>query len=194
MQPPPCEADIGRYIRGYTRLSQAGHCFFQTWEYDYILCSFLDLPLTLWLLAAWKLTFKLACHTFSDMFGDILKKLDRSRDLILQSANVAHFQESQEARIRFTKVMELLLDEKQNQRRIAIMDWLSSEPSSAFQHRELQKIRAMLPQTTRWIFSQPQMLSWFKRNDCTPSIFWLCGIPGAGMYLIFVIHTFPAHF
>jgi len=115
------------------------------------------------------------------MFGDILKKLDRSRDLIFQSANVAHFQESQEARILFTKEMEILLDEKRNQRRIAIMDWLSSEPSFAIQHQELQNTRDMLPQTTRWIFSQPQMLRWLKRIDYTPCIFWLCGIPGAGM-------------
>ena len=181
LQPSPCEAGLGRYIRGYPRLSQACDCVFQTWKYDEILGSFLDLLLTLCPPTAWKLTFKLTYHTFSDMFGDILKKLDRSRDLILQSANVAHFQKSQEARILFTKEMELLLDEKQNQRRIAITDWLSSEPSSAIQQQELRKIRAMLPQTTRWIFSRPQMSDWLKRTDYTPCTFWLCGIPGAGM-------------
>ncbi|KAH8587440.1 hypothetical protein B0O99DRAFT_747604 [Bisporella sp. PMI_857] len=133
----------------------------------------------------WKLTFKLTYHTFSDMFGDILKKLDRSRDLVLQSANLAHFQDSQEARIRFSKEMEVLLDEKQNQRRIAIMDWLSAEPGSKIQHQELRKVRAMLPQTTRWIFSQPQMLGWLKRTDYAPCTFWLCGIPGAGKTVIF---------
>ncbi|KAH6670655.1 hypothetical protein B0J14DRAFT_100518 [Halenospora varia] len=133
----------------------------------------------------WKLTFKLTYHTFSDMFGDILKKLERSRDLILQSASVAHFQESQEARILFTKGMEALLEQRRNQRRMDILEWLSSELNSTIQHRELQKIRAMLPQTTRWIFRQPQMLSWLKRTDYAPCVFWLCGIPGAGKTVIF---------
>lgn len=181
MQPSPCTASLGRYIRGYPRLPQACDCVFQTWKYDEIPGSFLDLLLIFCPSTAWKLTFKLTYHTFSDMFRDILKKLDRSRDLILQSANIAHFQESQEARILFTKEIEVLLDEKRNERRIAIMDWLSSEPSSIVQHRELRKIRAILPQTTRWIFSQPHMLDWLKHTDYTPSTFWLCGIPGAGM-------------
>jgi len=114
------------------------------------------------------------------MFGDVLKKLDRSRDLLLQSANLAHFQESQEARILFAKEIEAMLSEKQNQRRLAVVEWLSSEPSSTIQHEEIRKIRDMLPQTTRWIFSQSQMLDWLKRADYTPGTFWLCGIPGAG--------------
>jgi len=181
LQPSACEASLGRYIRGYPRVSQACDCIFQAWKYDNLRNLLLDLLLTFCPSTAWKLTFKLTYHTFSDIFGDILKKLDRSRDLILQSANIAHFQESQEARILFTKEMAVLLDEQHNQRRIAIMDWFSSETNSAIQHQELRKIRAMLPQTTRWIFSQPQMLGWLKHTDYTPCTFWLCGIPGAGM-------------
>ncbi|KUJ21501.1 uncharacterized protein LY89DRAFT_610110, partial [Mollisia scopiformis] len=133
----------------------------------------------------WRLTFKLTYHTFSDMFRDILTKLDRSQDLILQSANVAHFQESQDARILFTKQMEVLLEAERNQRKKAVIDWLSSDSSSTTQHQELGQIRNMLPQTTRWIFSQPQMLSWLKRTEYTPCTFWLCGIPGAGKTVIF---------
>ena len=115
------------------------------------------------------------------MFGDVLKKLERSRDLLLQSANLAHFQESQEARVLFTKEMKVMREEMYNQRRIAIMDWLSCELTSATQHGELQEIRTVLPQTTRWIFSQPRMLDWLRHDDFTPQTFWLCGIPGAGM-------------
>ncbi|KAL5327958.1 hypothetical protein ACEPPN_005664 [Leptodophora sp. 'Broadleaf-Isolate-01'] len=135
--------------------------------------------------STWKLTFKLTYHTFGDMFGDILKKLDRSQDLMLQSANIAHFQESQDARILFTKQMEVLVEAERNGRKRAVIDWLSSNSSSAIQHQELRDMRNMLPQTTRWIFSQPQMLSWLKRTEYTPCTFWLCGIPGAGKTVIF---------
>ncbi|KAL2066161.1 hypothetical protein VTL71DRAFT_2232 [Oculimacula yallundae] len=133
----------------------------------------------------WKLTFKLTYHTFSDMFADILKRLERSKALVLQSASVAHFQESQDARILFTKEMEVLLEAEQDGRKIAIKDWLSSDSSSMIQHRDLREIRNMLPQTTRWIFSQPQMQSWLKPSEYTPDTFWLCGIPGAGKTVIF---------
>ncbi|KAH7324015.1 ankyrin repeat-containing domain protein [Rhexocercosporidium sp. MPI-PUGE-AT-0058] len=133
----------------------------------------------------WKLTFKLTCHTFSDMFGDILKKLDRSQDLMLQSASIAHFQESQDARTLFTQQMKVLLEAERDGRKKAVIDWLSSNSSSAIQHQELKEMRNMLPQTTRWIFSQPQMLSWLKRTEYTPCTFWLCGIPGAGKTVIF---------
>jgi hypothetical protein len=133
---------------------------------------------------AWKLTFRLTFHTFSDLFGDVLKNLERSRDLLLQSANIAHFQEAQEFKNRVNR-------EKQEQR-LAVIEWLSADlvkRASSEEHMEFQQRRDEFPLTTQWLFNMSAMKSWMRKSDASNPIFWLSGIPGAGN--INCLHVYP---
>ncbi|KAF4626218.1 hypothetical protein G7Y89_g11943 [Cudoniella acicularis] len=134
---------------------------------------------------AWKLTFRLTFNTSREMFGDVLKNLDRSRGLLLQSASVAHFQEAQDARILFTQEFQSRQKRDIQEQMLAVVDWLAAEQSSALQHIELQRRRADFPLTAQWPFSIGATKSWMRRNDVSSSIFWLCGIPGAGKTVLF---------
>lgn len=135
---------------------------------------------------AWKLTFKIALHTFGDMFGDVIKKLERSKELLLQSANIVHFQEAQDARLLFTREIENQAKKRNNDRTLAVIEWLS--PASCnIDHEELQSMRREYPSTTRWIFKEPSLCRWFQTKMPATSTFWICGIPGAGK-VVFQYH------
>jgi len=134
-------------------------------------------------LLAWKLTFRLTFHTFANLFGDVLKNLERSRDLLLQSASIAHFQEAQEARIQFTQEFKTRVKREKQEQRLAVIEWLSADQAkraSCEEHTELQRRRAEFPFTTQWLFNMGAMKGWLRKSDASSPIFWLSGIPGAG--------------
>lgn len=133
----------------------------------------------------WKISFKVGIHTFGDMFGDVIKKLERSRELLLNSAHIAHFQESQEARLLFTKAFDAELERTKKDRMLTITDWLS--PTSCYaDHEEQQRKRHGFPRTTRWMFSESSMCRWLQQGGSSNCSFWIRGIPGAGMELLFL--------
>ena len=96
---------------------------------------------------AWKLAFKVALRTFDDMFGDVIKKLERSKELLLQSANIVHFREAQDARLLFTREFENQEKKRNNDRTLAVIEWLSPV-SCNIDHEELQSMRREYPDTT----------------------------------------------
>lgn len=122
------------------------------------------------------------------MFGDVLKNLERSRDLLFQSANVAHFQEAQEARILFSKEFRDRLEREKQEKRLALIDWLSPSDNPNYsvhdQHVELQGRRRQFPLTTQWLFNMGVMRGWMRKSDVSSPIFWLSGIPGAGRLVL----------
>ena len=118
------------------------------------------------------------------MFGDVIKKLERSKELLLQSAGIAHFQEAQEGRLLFTREFEAQLERTKQDRMLAVIDWLS--PVSTYvDHEELQRNRSEFPHTTLWIFEESSMQTWLHTKGRSSPIFWICGIPGAGRRLKF---------
>jgi hypothetical protein len=126
------------------------------------------------------LTFKLTYNTFASMFGDVLTNLERSKGVLMQTVSLAHFQESQEARLRFTEEFNAQKERERHYRLLAVVDWLSADKSSEIQQMDLDEKRASYPTTARWIFTNPLMRQWLERTDPTKPIFWLSGIPGAG--------------
>ena len=118
------------------------------------------------------------------MFGDVLKKLERSKELLLQSANIAHFHEAQEARQLFSMELEALSERTKEDRMLTVVDWLSPV-SCSVDHEELQAKRHEFPQTTRWIFKQSTIREWLQTDDSTKCMLWICGIPGAGKTVLF---------
>lgn len=128
---------------------------------------------------AWRLAFKVTIHTFADMFGDVIKKLERSRELLLHSANIAHYQEAQEFRLLFAQKFEAQLEQTRKDQMLTVIDWLS--PASCdVDHEELQQRRKEFPDTTHWIFKQNSMRCWLQPDGRANPMFWICGIPGAG--------------
>lgn len=113
------------------------------------------------------------------MFGDVVKKLERSKELLLHSADIAHYQEAQEFRWRFAREFEAQLEETRKKRMLTVIDWLS--PTSCdVDHEELQQKRDEFPDTTRWIFTQISMRRWMQPDGKFNPTFWIYGIPGAG--------------
>ncbi|TVY90811.1 Ankyrin [Lachnellula willkommii] len=148
----------------------------------------------------WKLTFRLTFHTFADMFGDVLKNLERSRGLLLQSASIAHYQEAQESRLQFTQEFQNRVKREKKEQWLAVIEWLSvdqAKHSSSTQHVELQQRRAEFPFTTQWLFNMGVMRGWMRKSDASSLSFWLSGIPGAGKTVLFssvvdkIAATFP---
>ena len=129
--------------------------------------------------SVWRLAFKVTIHTFGDMFGDVIKKLERSKELLLQSANVAHFHEAQEARLLVSREIEALEERAKKDRMLTVVNWLSPTSCSG-DHEELQGKRLEFPDTAQWILKEPCMRDWLRIDGDAKPMFWICGIPGAG--------------
>jgi hypothetical protein len=112
------------------------------------------------------------------MFGDVLKNLERSKDLLMQAADVAHFQEAQETRLFWVKDYEERRERDKKARMVAVIEWLSSDHTYRVKQQALRRIRSHLPQTTQWILKDPRIKDWLEHSEIPT--FWLCGIPGAG--------------
>ena len=114
------------------------------------------------------------------MFGDVVGKLRRSKELLIQTASVSEFQEAQNARLLITREFEAQRDRDEKEQRLSVVEWLSHVTCHA-QHEELQERRRVFPSTTRWIFDTTATREWFRNDDKSGLILYIYGIPGAGM-------------
>ena len=113
------------------------------------------------------------------MFGDVVKNFERSKDLLIQTASVTHFQQAQDARLLITKEFEDLRKSEEQHRKLAVTNWLS-HGSHNVQQEELRDRRLQFPDTTKWIFDMASFCDWMRSDESNSLLFWLCGIPGAG--------------
>lgn len=113
------------------------------------------------------------------MFADVIKKLERSKELLLQSTSLAHFQEAQKNRLLLSKELEEQSERMKKGRKLTVIEWLS--PTSCLgDHEELHRKRQEFPRTARWIIQEPSLRRWIQSNETTNQVFWVHGIPGAG--------------
>ena len=129
--------------------------------------------------SAWTIAFKTAFRSFSDLYGDVVKNLQRSKDLLIQTASIWHFQEAQDARVRTSQEFEAQKCSHDRQRRFFVIDWLS-HVSCQEQHEELRHKRRLYPESTHWIFSTAQFIKWSSGSESSNPVLWIFGIPGAG--------------
>lgn len=113
------------------------------------------------------------------MFDDVVKNLQRSKELLVQTASVWHFQNAQDARLLMIKQFEALREKDEQDRRLNVVNWLSPV-SCQFSHECVQGRRRAFPDTTRWIFETTVMHEWIRSDEASSPILWLSGIPGAG--------------
>lgn len=136
-------------------------------------------------LTAWKIAFDTTTHTFGDKFGDVAKNLQRSKELLLQSASISHFQEAQDARLLIIQHFRAQREHERLEQTKTTVDWLSSV-SCNDEHEKIQGKRREFPGTTGWIFNTASFCEWLRNDEtCSPE-FWLYGIPGAGIYMALV--------
>ena len=122
------------------------------------------------------------------MFGEVLKNLDRSKALLMNAASVAHFEDAQQAfedaqqaRRLWVADYEERVKRDQKARMCAVVEWLSANKSHIDQQEALQKIRLGLPQSGTWIHKLSPFKDWLREDKGKSLVFWLTGIPGAGM-------------
>ena len=117
------------------------------------------------------------------MFGDVVEKLCRSKELLIQTASVSEFQDAQNARLLITKEFEAQRERDEKERRLSVVEWLSHVTCHS-QHEELQERRRVFPSTTRWIYDTISTREWFRNDDESGLILYVYGIPGAGEPLL----------
>ena len=117
------------------------------------------------------------------MFGDVVEKLRRSKELLIQTASVSEFQEAQNARLFITREFEAQRERDEKGQRLSVVEWLSHVTCHS-QHEELQERRRVFPSTTRWVFDTIATREWFRNDDKSGLILYVYGIPGAGEPLL----------
>lgn len=130
---------------------------------------------------AWRLTLKLVHHTVDDMFGEVLKNLDRFKALLMNAASVAHFEDAQQARRLWVAYYEGRTERDQKARMCAVVEWLSAHKSHIDKQEALQEIRVELPQSGTWIYKLSPFKDWLREDKGKSLVFWLSGILDAGM-------------
>lgn len=123
----------------------------------------------------------MAHHTFDDMFGDVLRNLERSKGLLMDAASLAHFHDAQQERLSWEKDYKERIERDQKSRMHAVVEWLSADKSHISQQEALQKKRLELPQSGTWINKLSPFKEWLREGKSKSLVFWLTGIPGAGM-------------
>ena len=113
------------------------------------------------------------------MFDDVFRNLERSKQLLLTSADIAHFREAQEARLRFQDYIKEERNRARIERKFRVRSWLKPH-LHVTQHHDLRKVREQYPKTTKWIFQELAWKDWLCRSGDTTRVLWLSGIPGAG--------------
>jgi hypothetical protein len=113
------------------------------------------------------------------MFDDVFRNIERSKQLLLTSADIAHFQEAQEARLKFQDYTREQRDRAGIERKFRVRSWLKPHLHIT-QHHDLCKVRQQYPKTTKWIFQELAWKDWLRRSRDTTRVLWLSGIPGAG--------------
>jgi hypothetical protein len=113
------------------------------------------------------------------MFDDVFRNIERSKQLLLTSGDIAHFQEAQEARLKFQDYIREQRDRAGIERKFRVRSWLKPHLHIT-QHHDLRKVRQHYPKTTKWIFQELAWKDWLRRSRDTTRVLWLSGIPGAG--------------
>ena len=117
------------------------------------------------------------------MFGDVVGKLRRSKELLIQTTSISEFQEAQKARLSITREFEDQRERDEKEQRLSVVEWLSHVTCHS-QHEELQERRRVFPSTTRWVFDTIATREWFRNDDESGLILYVYGIPGAGEPLL----------
>ena len=142
----------------------------------------------------WTKVFQSSWKDFKTKFGGILQALEYNKSLIESQAQLLHSQQYQLDRMKTLESLEISLKlrdmmlqqaarQEDDERRKMYADaqlWLGA-PSPLVEHEQASAKREQYQQSGKWIFRKTEVGSWKDDNAPESSLFWLNGIPGAGM-------------
>ena len=123
----------------------------------------------------WQLTYR----SLDDLFGDVVGNLSRSKQLLLETADVAHYAAAHDARILLQKQYEAEAEAENHRRNHVVQDWVAAASCEDI-HNSLRERRTDFPGTALWIHKHDTFARWIKDFFTEKQIFWLSGDPGAG--------------
>ena len=123
----------------------------------------------------WQLTYR----SLDDLFGDVVGNLARSKQLLLETANVAHYTAANDARILLSKSYEIESEAETQRRKQVVQGWISAAGCEDI-HNNLRERRRNFPGTATWIYHNKAFVQWMNEASTNNGVFWLSGIPGAG--------------
>jgi hypothetical protein len=129
---------------------------------------------------AWKKLFRSLWKNFDSEFGGILKNLERHKGYVEASATVAHYQKYQEDIETLNRTLEVLVDENQRKKSVAVSDWLAVGHQPQTYHEDNLRTREPYPTTAQWIFGNDHIKDILGAGVPATPIIWIKGIPGAG--------------
>jgi hypothetical protein len=117
---------------------------------------------------------------FDSTFGGILKNLERHKDYVEASATIAHYQKYHEDIENLNRNLEVLVDEEQRKKSVAVSDWLAVGRQPQRYHEANLRTREPYPTTAQWIFGNDHIKDVLGAGVPVTPIIWINGIPGAG--------------
>ena len=115
-------------------------------------------------------------RTFENEFGDVVAKLEHSKRILLDTANVIHMTDTRSLIAHRIQAQNL---EAAQQRIRFVHDWLSAVDCGEV-HNGLRQRRDTYPDTATWIYRNEIFQLWMNKKPGDSPVFWLSGILGAG--------------
>ncbi|RFU25373.1 hypothetical protein B7463_g10968, partial [Scytalidium lignicola] len=151
----------------------------------------------------WRQLFRSVWKDFGTRFKGLLEGLRLHRQLIIEQAELLHFEESQSnsqavlAHIqqyeqdRLEKLARFKTQEQneRDQKYLAILDWFSAAQSTTASHETFREIRSPYAGSGNWILKHEKIQNWREMDPPVSSILWLNGIPGAGKTILASVIT-----
>ncbi|KAI9654109.1 MAG: hypothetical protein M1821_006820 [Bathelium mastoideum] len=131
----------------------------------------------------WQVLFKATWRAFIPTVEHVKQNLERHRLLITEPANFTQFHEIQMIRNNANNLFERERKNNEDLHRLVVKQWLSAVDCDAQQNRH-RSIRSICPNAGSWLLEHPRFKQWFSPDDCTASLLWLSGIPGAGKTIL----------
>ena len=126
--------------------------------------------------AGWTMLFDCLWPKYEDIFDIINKNIERHKGLIDREIKIQMIKESRKTR-------DEALERHQGERNSKGLDRLERNiPPHDYRTLLAKFKRGYSAETGKWIFSDPQFMSWLKTGstETKKRLLWLAGVPGAG--------------
>ncbi|KAK3997924.1 hypothetical protein QBC44DRAFT_376363 [Cladorrhinum sp. PSN332] len=127
----------------------------------------------------WRQLFHATWKNFPLTKQRLCDKFSSHRQLIINSASLAELEEIRGRRRFEEATFENKRRAEFEERRRAVLQWLSSAESEAAHQRHLSA-RANTPNSGQWLLNDQRFQAWFNPKYCSTPLLWLNGKLGAG--------------
>jgi hypothetical protein len=130
----------------------------------------------------WQQLFSATWKTHKTKFGGLIERMKRHHELVESQATLSQIREFQEARARDERRLEDEVNNEDLRRQKDVYAWLKPTNMDNDQY-VLKNLRARYPRTGQWLLKNEIFEKWLDPKFPTlPTLLWLNGQPGAGMF------------